>query len=124
MMIGQALQVKPHLPQVVGFRPANSASNPTGKKQIATRMTQAGYPAFSVIVPHFEQETAAIYIPPNTLRNQTPNSQKPTILARKMDASETRGPRPRATIASGLAVIWNKRRTPTPSAAGFALQAA
>jgi hypothetical protein len=37
-----AFQVNPHLPQVVGFRPANKASNPTGKKQILTTIAHVG----------------------------------------------------------------------------------
>jgi hypothetical protein len=37
-----ACHALPHFIQTVGFRPANSANNPTGNKQIATKITQVG----------------------------------------------------------------------------------
>jgi hypothetical protein len=50
----------PQLPQVVGFLSTSKASKPTGKKQIATMMTQAGYPARVVSLLHFGQVICAI----------------------------------------------------------------
>jgi hypothetical protein len=47
----------PHFGQTVGLRPASSASNPSGKKQIATMITQAGYPARETGVAHLGHVT-------------------------------------------------------------------
>jgi hypothetical protein len=56
----QAFQVNPQWPQVVGLRPANSASNPTGNRKMLTTIVHVGKPARSVKVLHLEQEIADI----------------------------------------------------------------
>jgi hypothetical protein len=56
----QLWNVWPQLAQTDGFLPARRASNPKGKKQIHTKMTQPGYPPCWVFVEHFGQETSAM----------------------------------------------------------------
>jgi hypothetical protein len=46
----------------VGFRPANNASNPTGKKHMETTISHTGKPPCEVIVLHLGQETTAMKI--------------------------------------------------------------
>jgi hypothetical protein len=58
-----ACQVNPQLPQTVGFRPANKANSPTGKKQMETMISHTGKPPREVIVLHLGQETTAMKSP-------------------------------------------------------------
>ena len=65
----QPSQVNPQPPHRVGLRPARRASSPTGKKQIATIMTQAGYPAFFTSRLHLGHETVVAIAPPEKSLN-------------------------------------------------------
>jgi hypothetical protein len=61
-VVDQPSHVNPQLPHLVGFRPASNASSPSGKKQIATMITHAGYPAFCTSVLHLGQDTVGAIV--------------------------------------------------------------
>jgi hypothetical protein len=67
--------MNPQWPQMVGFLPASKASNPTGKKQIATMMTHAGYPDLWVMPLHLGQEMMA-NVKPSLKKPENPHGKQ------------------------------------------------